>query len=167
MQLIQSDKILCIDPGTTHSGVVEFDGLNVKPISSAYANDELIVLLRRIGPNGNGHVEHMAIEMVASYGMAVGESTFETVRWVGRLQEAFSEVNTTLVYRKDVKMFLCHSMRAKDANIRQAILDAFPATGGGKTPQIGTKSQPGPLYGVTSHSMSALSIGIYYKHGMR
>jgi len=57
-------------------------------------------------------------------------------------------------------MHLCKNNRAKDANIRQALLDRFPATGGGKAPQIGTKKQPGPLYGVTSHLWSALAVAV-------
>jgi hypothetical protein len=52
------------------------------------------------------------------------------------------------------------NQRAKDPNIRQALLDIFPGTGGGATPQIGTKAKPGPLYGVTSHAWSALAVAI-------
>ncbi len=103
----------------------------------------------------------MAIEMIASYGMAVGKTTFETCRWVGIFQHAFGLGKTRLIYRKDVKMHLCNSMRAKDSNIRQAIIDRYPATGGGKTPQIGTKKEPGPLYGVSKDIWSALAVAIF------
>lgn len=41
--------------------------------------------------------------------------------------------------RLKVKVHLCHDSRAKDANIRQAILDRF----GGKAVAIGSKRQPG------------------------
>jgi len=107
--------------------------------------------------------DHIAIEMIASYGMAVGRTTFETCVWIGRFIEAMARENHntdnhTLVYRKDVKMTLCGSMRAKDANIRRELLDRYPETGGGKTPQIGTKPKPGPLYGVSSHAWSALAV---------
>lgn len=103
----------------------------------------------------------LAIEMVASYGMAVGKEVFETVRWIGRFQQAYHDPDAVhLVYRKDVKMHLCGTTKAKDPNVRQAIIDLFPATGGGKTPQIGTKSQPGPLYGVSSHAWPALGVAI-------
>jgi hypothetical protein len=101
----------------------------------------------------------MLIEMVACYGMPVGKETFETCVWIGRFIEAFNG-RTEYVYRRDVKLTLCNSMRAKDANIRQAILDRFPATGGGRTPQVGTKAKPGPLYGVKSHAWSALAVGL-------
>ena len=64
--------------------------------------------------------------------------------------------------RLDVKLHLCKDSRAKDANIRQALLDRFPATGGGKTPQIGTKAQPGPLYGIKSHLWAALGVAVTF-----
>ena len=104
---------------------------------------------------------HFACEMVASYGMPVGREVFETVLWIGRFWEAF-DGDMEFVYRKDVKMHLCHTTRAKDANVRQALLDKTPSTGAGATPQIGTKKEPGPLYGIKSHLWSALAVAVYY-----
>lgn len=103
----------------------------------------------------------LALEMVASYGMSVGKDIFETVRWIGRLQQAYRDPEAVmLIYRRDVKMHLCGSAKAKDGNIRQALLDLFPATGGGKTPQVGIKSKPGPLFGVSTHAWAALGVAI-------
>ena len=161
MKLIKSDPVICIDPGTTHSGVVVFDGESILESHSEYDNNELVKCLRW----KYAHSTKLAIEGIASYGMAVGATTFETVEWIGRFREAFGFDKTTKISRKDVKMFLCRSMRAKDTNIRQRILDIFPADGGGKTPQIGTKKEPGSLYGITSHAMSALAIGLTFKYG--
>lgn len=45
-----------------------------------------------------------------------------------------------------------------------ALLDLFPRTGGGATPQIGTKAKPGPLYGVSSHAWAALGVAVTAKH---
>ena len=59
-----------------------------------------------------------------------------------------------------VMVHLCHDSRAKDTNIRQALLDLFPRAGGGATPQVGTKGKPGPLYGVSSHAWPALAVAI-------
>ena len=59
-------------------------------------------------------------------------------------------------------MHLCNSVRAKDSNVRQALLDRFPATGGGKTPQIGTKSKPGPLYGFSKDMWAALGVALTF-----
>jgi hypothetical protein len=99
--------------------------------------------------------------MIASYGMPVGREVFETCVWIGRFMEQWGAPDrVNLVYRKDVKMHLCGSPRAKDANIRQALIDLFEPTGGGKTPQIGTKAKPGPLYGVSTHAWPALGVAV-------
>ena len=162
MNLTKSEPVLCIDPGTTHSGVVIFDGLNITHIHKEFENTKLIKHLQE--NLIKMRTSRLVIEGIASYGMAVGATTFETCEWIGRFRQAYGYENTTKIYRKDVKMFLCNSMRAKDANIRRRVLDIFPATGGGKTPQIGTKGQPGPLYGVTSHAISALALGLTFKY---
>lgn len=101
----------------------------------------------------------LAIEWVECYGMKVGKDVFETVYWIGRFDE-LCDGGLVRVPRRSVKLYLCDSMRAKDANVRQALIDRFPATGGGKTPQIGTKKQPGPLFGVKSHIWSALAVAV-------
>jgi hypothetical protein len=96
-------------------------------------------------------------EMVASYGMPVGREVFDTVFWSGRFCEAADD--HALVYRKDVKMHLCGNMRARDGNIRQALIDRF---GPGKDIAIGRKATPGPLYGFKSDMWAALGVWITY-----
>ncbi len=151
----QVRKILCIDPGPVSSGVVLYNGTTVL---ESYPELDNYGLLDAIMHNDCSS-DHMAIEMIACYGMPVGKETFETCVWIGRFIERFSRTYD-LIYRADVKLTLCNSMRAKDANIRQSILDRFPATGGGKTPQVGTKNKPGPLYGISKHAWSALALGV-------
>lgn len=146
--------ILAIDPGTTQSGWCLYDGARVRD-SGVAANNELLFGLPDMP------ADRLAIEMIASYGMAVGREVFETCVWIGRFQQAWrTPAAVELVYRKDVKLHLCGTTKAKDPNVRQALLDLFPPTGGGKTPQIGTKGQPGPLYGVSSHAWPALGVAI-------
>lgn len=145
--------ILAVDPGTTKSGFVILDEGHVTS-SGVLSNREALEMVA-------GHAGTVAIEMVASYGMAVGKDVFETVRWIGRFQQASRDPEAVrLVYRRDVKLHLCGSAKAKDANVRQALLDLFPGSGGGKTPQIGTKAARGPLYGVSSHAWSALAVAM-------
>jgi len=146
--------ILAIDPGTTQSGWVWLlDGAGVHN-SGVSPNAEVLAMI------ADWH-DKIAIEMIASYGMAVGREVFETCVWIGRFVQAAKNPDAVrLVYRRDVKLHLCGSPKAKDANIRQALLDIFPRTGGGKTPQVGTKSQPGPLYGVSSHAWAALAVAM-------
>ncbi len=152
-------KLLCIDPGTKKSGAVIFNG---EEIIESYPEIDNHELLEKIDYDFMYDCEKLAIEMVASYGMAVGKEVFETCVWIGRFLQLFGQIHTERIFRKDVKLCLCNSMRAKDTNIRQAILDRFPATGGGKTPQVGIKKQPGPLFGVSKHAWAALAVGITY-----
>tara|TARA_R110000782_G_scaffold270328_1_gene370371 strand:+ start:2399 stop:2917 length:519 start_codon:yes stop_codon:yes gene_type:complete len=150
----ENQTLLAIDPGTTESGWALFgaDGsLWDHGISANYR------LYHEIPDEPYFRV---AIEMIASYGMPVGKEVFETCVWIGRFVEFFVERHCRKVYRRQVKVELCGSPRAKDSNIRQAILDRYPPTGGGKTPQIGTKAQPGPLYGVKSHIFAAIGVGL-------
>jgi hypothetical protein len=148
---------LAIDPGTTQSGWVEYDAESHRVLDSGVMpNDEMLRCLEH-----PSRADALAIEMIASYGMAVGREVFETCVWIGRFQQAWHTPDSVrFIYRRDVKLHLCGTSKAKDANIRQAVIDLFPRVGGGKTPQIGTKQQPGPLYGVTSHAWPALAVAI-------
>lgn len=146
--------ILAIDPGTTESGWCVYDGAQVVA-SGVFDNAGMLETVM------DTPADRLAIEMIASYGMAVGREVFETCVWIGRFKQAFRDPDAVeLLYRKDVKLHLCGTTKAKDPNVRQALLDLFPRTGGGKTPQIGTKAQPGPLYGVSSHAWSALGVAV-------
>lgn len=148
--------MFAIDPGTTKSAWCMFDGERVVDCGIE-SNDEVLAIVQSIP------VQEIAIEMIASYGMPVGKEVFETVLWVGRFFQVVQQRGITprLVYRLQVKTHLCKSAKAKDANIRQAIIDKFPASGGGKTPQVGTKNQPGPLFGVHADIWAALGVAIY------
>ena len=152
--------LLAIDPGCAQSACVIYD-TNTWEVKCGVMRRNDIMLQTVL----NHPADHLAVEMVASYGMPVGKSVFDTVFWIGRFCQAWGgdEGETfTRVYRKDIKMHLCHSMRAKDGNIRQALIDRYKPTGGGKNPQIGTKKQPGPLYGVSKDIWSALAVSAYF-----
>jgi len=124
---------------------------------------------------GQATADHLAIEMIGSYGMAVGATVFETCVWIGRFIGQWPG-EYTRVFRKGrwgdnkqfpgVAMTLCRSNLAKDSNIRRAILDLYEPTGGGKIPQIGTKSKPGPLCGVSKDVWAALAVAITWNEHM-
>jgi hypothetical protein len=139
--------ILAIDPGTEQSGwCVLHDGRVYE--SSVLLNGALLKVIASFGVETT-----LAIEMIASYGMPVGKEVFETCVWIGRFQQAWRDPEAVrLVYRKDVKLHLCGSPRAKDANIWQALKDRLG--------EVGTKKNPGPLYGVSSHARSALAVAV-------
>ena len=93
--------------------------------------------------------------------MAVGAEVFRTVHWSGRFAEALHPTPVFLLPRKAVKIHLCNSLRAKDANIRQALLDRY----GGKSAAVGRKAEPGPLYGVHADVWAALAVAVTYADG--
>ena len=101
----------------------------------------------------------MALEMIASYGMPVGKEVFETCLWIGRFQEAWLHRGgrVRLIYRRDVKLFHCQDSRAKDANIRAALIDRY---GPSKEIAIGVKAKQGPLYGIKADEWSALAVAL-------
>jgi len=139
--------ILAIDSGTTQSAFVQFDeSKNLIVDHGILPNPEMRQIL--IGRE----YDLVALEMIASYGMPVGASTFETCLWIGRFIE-LARTESRLVYRKDIKMHLCGSMRAKDGNVRQALIDLIG--------EQGTKKDKGPTYGISSHSWAALAVAVY------
>lgn len=156
-------KVLVIDPGSESSGVVFMRGREILSVHDAVANRAVMYL-----PEIDA-ADKIVCEWVAAMGMAVGREVFDTCRWVGVFEAVAHAANKPfqLVYRRDVKLHLCGDSRAKDKNIRQAILDLYPGTGGGKIPQIGTKAKPGPLYEVTSHSWAAIGLGLAVQESER
>jgi hypothetical protein len=147
--------ILAVDPGTTESGWAAYRGDpwggGVVAASGVMPNEEIRDRFRSV--DFSPWPAEIAIEMIASYGMPVGTEVFETCVWIGRFIEALDGlVPVRLIYRKDVKMHLCGTTRAKDSNIRQALIDKLGAPG--------TKKAPGGTYGVKSHAWPALAVAV-------
>jgi hypothetical protein len=145
--------LLAIDPGPIQSAwLIYEDG---RPTEFGIdPNDVVLAIL------GESTADDLAVEMIASYGMPVGAEVFETVLWIGRMQQLWygtHDGEAHLVYRKDVKLHLCGSARAKDANVRQALIDRY---GPGKAVAVGLTKSRGPLYGVSSHVWSALAVAV-------
>lgn len=153
-------RILGVDPGTESSGWVVYDSDRHEITAKGDTpNDHMLKWLK------NGLFDVMAIEMIASYGMPVGATTFETCVWIGRFVQVVGDagVKVECLYRTtDIKPTICGSNRATDANIRQSLIDMFPPIGGGKTPQIGVKNKQGRLYGMKTHKWSALAVAMTY-----
>ncbi len=139
-------KVIAIDPGNLTSAVVVWDGERI--INKLLAPNYDIIYQLKMWQN----TAPCVIEKIASYGMAVGETTFETVFWSGRFCEAYGAGNVHRITRGQVKMHLCHSMKAKDGNIRQALIDRLGAPG--------TKKAPGVTYGISKDLWAALAVAV-------
>jgi hypothetical protein len=147
--------VLAIDPGNTESAycIVEDD---CRPSTFAkVANRDLLSMLY------GTEADHVAIEMVASYGMAVGADVFETCVWIGRFFEALTSNghDPMLVKRSPIKLHHCRSLKAKDSNIRQALVDRFAP--GQPNHGKGTKAEPGWFYGFRADVWQAYALATY------
>lgn len=160
--------ILAIDPGNIESGVVVIRERDLKPlVAEKITNEELLdnlLMSRYERLEETEFIRHVAIEMIESQGMAVGKSVFETCVWIGRFIQALEDnhYNDSLkyIYRKDEKINLCGSMRAKDSNIVQALVDRFAPN----TPNKGkgTKKEQGWFYGFKKDIWQAYAVGVTY-----
>lgn len=152
-------RVFAIDPGNEVSAWVLYDGerRRIVEFSNEATVDELLSEVRRHFRVGSTP-PRLAVEMVASYGMPVGMTVFETCVAIGRIVEAAGIDYDWRVYRvQDVKMHICHDSRAKDGNIRQALIDRFGPPG--------TKKNPGLTYGLSGDGWSALAIAVTAAEG--
>lgn len=147
-------KILAIDPGDIYSGYCIVDYETYAPIEfGKIKNDEIIDVIRK-----KEH-DYAVIEMIASYGLAVGKNVFDTCVWIGRfIQELRCPYE--YVYRREEKINICGSMKAKDTNIRHALIDRFAKHDfkNGK----GTKQNPDFFYNFKSDIWSAFAVACTY-----
>lgn len=145
-------NVLGVDPGTTKSGWILWDG---RKIIRSGVNENGWLL----GFIGVADADLLVIERFEARGMPMGEDSIETVIWTGRFQQAWrSPESVRLVKRSAVKLALCGTTRAKDPNVRQAVIDRCGAPG--------VKANPGPTYGVTSHAWQALAAAIVGSQGL-
>lgn len=165
----QSEIVLiAIDPGTKRSGWVRYDfACHYKNLAPERIESGIVE--NGVFTDGTGGryrffdpFDHLAIEMTASMGMAVGASVFETTYWIGRFCQA-SVLPFTRINRQEVKLHLCGTPRARDSNIRQRLIDLW----GGKEKAIGfkaTKKRPhgveGPLHDMKKDCWQALALAV-------
>lgn len=150
--------ILAIDPGSTHSGYALIDPVTCRPLKvGKIPNDEVLALITFTT------YDHLSVEMIASYGMAVGKEVFDTCVWIGRFVQrhkdrAAAGPECALVYRREVKLHHCQSSKAKDANIIQALIDRFAY--GEPNRGKGTKAAPGWFHGFAADIWQAYALAV-------
>lgn len=139
-------NVVGVDPGTEQSALVIFDGSRIVD-HAILSNEQLLDRLRTGEDTGV-----LVIEQFKSMGMIVGQTVYDTCFVSGRFVEAWFPASFALIPRVKVKHHLCGSHQAKDANIRQALIDRFGP--------IGTVNAKGLLHGLKSHEWSALAIAV-------
>ena len=144
-------RIAFIDPGTTQSAFVVLQGKRIiaKNLWKNEAILEDIAIFR---------FDLLGIEQFKSYGMPIGDSTIHAIRWSGKFELQWNiRTGEDVIYipRKTIVTHICGSPRAKDTNIRHAMLDEIG-------PQ-GTKKAPGPTYGMKKDLWQALGGAVYLR----
>lgn len=149
--------MIAIDPGPKESGIVVLE-LAIVPAKQRYipstfgklSNEAILANLRK----GVYADQTLAIEQIKCYGNPIGDTTIETIFWSGRFVQAHAARGGkwVLIPRVTVKNHICLNPRAKDKNIRAALIDRYG--------EPGTKKNKGILYGFTNDIFSALAIGL-------
>jgi hypothetical protein len=153
-------NILGIDPGPVHSAFVVMEGERL--VDKGWPlNEDLYEYLCE------GRRFHMVQAMVNEWmqyrGMPMGSEVFETCGWIGRFEAQFiGDGDLSRCHRitnEKIRSTICHDTRAKESYIRAALYEMY---GGSRRAAVGTKKEPGPLYGMKGHMWSALAVAITY-----
>ena len=141
-------RILALDPGTSKTAYVLWDGETVH-CKGIVNNIDMRTLLvsRDLMP-----YDLVAIEMPA-YARFGGNEIMHTARWVGVFEEcARGTAPCLLVNRSKVKRHLGKHCR-NDSHVRAALIARYG--------EPGTAKNPGRLYGISSHLWAALAVADY------
>lgn len=155
--------ILAIDPGPEESAFVVYQAEGCRVLNKGKGDNAII---KRLLQSRNEVVpDVLVIEQVKNYGSAMSESCLETCVWTGRFIEAWerweNDGSCCRIPRKTIVALLCENPRAKDAVVRQALIDKFAGLYGLRAKEVvGTKKNPGPLYGFKGDEWSALAVAV-------
>jgi len=140
-----------IDPGTSKSAIVVWDGTRVL-MHSILDNEAMRRLIydRMVPPD-----EIFAIERIRHQGVAIGAEVLDTAEWTGRFAEAHllaAKQFPLLIPRMTIKMHHC-GRSTNDAGVRSALIERFG--------EPGKKASPGVLYGIIKDEWQALAGAVY------
>lgn len=150
--------IIGIDPGNIESAIAVYDGnfIHSMKVDNKEFFHKLNMEILHAKDFCDNESPSIYIEDIQAMGMAVGQEVFDTAKFIGRIQLTLEQrlQKYTMVKRTEIKLHHCGSVRAKDTNIRQSLIDRF----GDK----GTKKEPGFFYGISGNDQwSSCAIAIY------
>lgn len=136
--------VLAIDPGPAQSGVVRFDGQRVL-FAGVIDNEDVLKII------ADDNSDVLAIELFVATNQCLGNESIETIHWGGRFHQACGDPGSVvLIPRAMVKRALGVGHRGGDKEVNAALLAAIGPKG--------TKANPGPTYGVSTHAWAALGV---------
>lgn len=172
--------VLALDPSNKATAYVLIDVELFKPIDIGFLEKNLMLDYISLGvkstieeyEGGKSDFElHLAIEGMQNLGMPSGKSVFDTCYLIGHFIERAESVsyhnlwtwdykNVHIIYRKEEKMHICGTMRCKDKDIKQALVDTYAK----ETPNFGkgTKEEKGYFWGFKADLYQAFAIGVTY-----
>lgn len=157
--------VIGLDPGYEKSAYVIFNGVSITQ-HDIVDNPTMMTRIdeiKGIDATDDAH-RVLVVEQISMGGMIAGAETFETCFWSGRFVQKWSPRRWDRIKRMNVKDHICHTRRANDSHVRAALIERFGPT---TEKAIGKKSQPGPLYGISSHKWAALAVAVTWfdQHG--
>lgn len=155
-------RLLAIDAGDIKSAYIIYDSEIKKVIEKNFLlNNDFINRIERLCFDRK--IDEAAIEKLHSMGMPVGQTTFDTIFMNGRIYELLSRngIEAKLYPRHDIKMHLCNSTRAKDTNIRMALVNRFGEASTKKNPHDTYNELTDKIY-FGSHFWSCLAVAMYH-----
>ena len=139
-------SILALDPGTHESGWVRFAAGKVLA-AGVMGNAELLAVVAA------DESDILAIEGFKARGNVIDNNCVQTIRWEGRFMQAWGcPEDVLLIPRMDVKKRLGLPGSANDAKVNARLRELLG--------EKGTKSKPGPTFGVVSHAWAALGVAV-------
>lgn len=148
--------ILAIDPGNERSGFLFLgnDGLIAGPFGKV-PNAEILEIIRQSDTTCK-----IVCEFPFPRGQTASWELFKTVEFIGQIKTLVEcdpfhpRLKLEYIDRQRVKLCVCGSASAKDANIRAALIAIYG--------EPGSKKNPGPTYGITADVWAALGIAHTY-----
>jgi len=155
--------VIGIDPGPQTSGLVVYrlpHGPGPGRVVEAYKAANLAQVRRLLDDYFRQLRNGFFVEVVVECTQAGPPSTqvVKTTEVVGRIMEICDSrsLHWCGYYRREVLQALnCSRKGNKDSLVRTACIEVH---GGDRKTAIGTKQNPGPLYGVSSHAWQALGV---------
>jgi len=153
--------LLAIDPGFHQSACVQYNTATEQIENHVFLpNEEMRAFLESEAQTSDTGDCGLVVEMFEARGMPIGQESVETVFWAGRFLEIWAQhcFPVFKMPRRDIKIHLFGTTRGvNDAVIRQFLIDRY---GPEKQVALGTKKNPGPLYGLNGHERDALALAI-------
>lgn len=136
--------VLGVDPGPVQSGVARFNGERVL-FAGVLPNDDVLKII------ADDNSDVLAIEFFKATGQRLADESLDTVRWEERFRLASGDPEAVmLVPRLEVKRALGLTQRDGDKQVNAKLAQLIGPKG--------TKANPGPCHGVSSHAWAALGV---------